>query len=424
MQKKGLILWLWILSSLAIAQKTKFETYFQNQTLRIDFLHIGNIKTDSIKVSELSYYNQWAGTQSNLIDSFGYGANYIEMYDSTSNKLIYSKGYSSLFEEWRTTPEGKLGIKAFEETRLLPLPIHTVKITFKHRMRNGSYSEISRFYLNPSKIKKSIVKKLPTVVLHQGGNPTKCMDVTFVADGYTIADSSKLINDFKRFTSYFIDCKPYNELKKEINIIGVCSFSKESGITDPNDSVFKNTAVGCTYNSIGSDRYLMTTNLWSLHNIVESTPTDVIVIICNSPKYGGGGIYNYYATVAADDPSGNFVIVHEGGHCIAGLADEYYSSSVTVEDFYPLNVEPWEPNITTLVNFEKKWKDLIDPKTPQPTPDTEEFSKTVGLFEGAGYMEKGAYRPWQSCTMKEIKYDNFCPVCSRAITKMVMYYSK
>lgn len=410
------------LITLGFAQAQNFDQYFMSKTLRIDYLHKGNLKMDTILFSQAHSYEIWAGTTTQLVDPFLFGANRVELYDSASNILIYSRGYSNLFEEWRTTAEGKIKTASFEETLLVPMPKKATKVVVKRRERNGTYSNITHFYLNPNKVVASTVKKERQIVLHKGGNSNQCMDITFIADGYSINDSSKLIKDFNRYAGYILKCKPFNILKRSINIVGVCSYSKDSGISDPISSTVKNTAVGCTFNSIGSDRYLMTTQMWNLHNYVESAPTDAIVIICNTDKYGGGGIYNYYATVAAGSESGDFVLVHEMGHSIAGLGDEYYSSEVSVEDFYPLTVEPWEPNITTNVDFNKKWKNMISKDTPIPTPCTKEYENTVGLFEGAGYMSKGIYRPWQNCTMKEIKYDAFCPVCISAISKMIGYY--
>lgn len=424
MIKRSLIIGLCLISTFLFAQNQNFKQNFQDKTLRIDYQHIGNSKMDTIRFASAHFYDKWSGTQTNIIDKFGYGANYVEVYDSLSNQLIYSRGYCNLFEEWRTTPEGKLETKSFEETTLIPFPKKAIKVVYKRRSREGQYSEISSFYLNPTRINKSTIQKQKTLSLHKGGLSAQCLDVTFVADGYAVSDSLKLVKDFNRYASYFLNCRPFSKYKKQINIIGILGFSKESGITDPNSNIYKKTAVGCTFNSIGSDRYLMTTNIWDLQNIVESTPTDAIMIICNTSKYGGGGIYNYYATVAADDPSGNYILVHEGGHCIAGLADEYYSSSVTVEDFYSLTAEPWEPNITTMVAFDRKWKNQMSIKTPIPTPATSDYENVIGVFEGAGYMAKGIYRPWQNCTMKEIKYDGFCPVCQNAIKAMVNYYSK
>ena len=424
MKKSSLILILVLSLGFAKAQVKTFDQYFVAKTLRINYLHKGNSATDTILFSKAHSYASWAGTTTQMIDPFIYGANRVELYDSLSNKLIYSRGYSNLFEEWRTTAEGKIKTETFEEVVLVPMPKKTAKVVFKRRERSGGFTEISHFYINPKKTAASSVKKEKTMVLHQGGNSSKCLDITFIADGYTVDDSTKLRTDFNRYAGYILNCKPYSLLKNKVNIIGVCSYSKDSGITDPISSTSKNTAVGCTFNSIGSDRYLMTTQMWNLYNYVESTPTDAVVIICNTNKYGGGGIYNYYATVASGSKEGDYVLVHEMGHSISGLADEYYSSEVTVEDFYPMNIEPWEPNITTKVDFDKKWKKMISKETPLPTPCNKEYENTVGLYEGAGYSAKGIYRPWQNCSMKEIIYDGFCPVCQNAISQMIDYYSK
>lgn len=93
-------------------------------------------------------------------------------------------------------------------------------------------------------------------------------------------------------------------------------------------------------------------------------------------------------------------------------------------DFYPLNQEPWEPNLTTLVDFESKWKEMIDTKVPVPTPAEEQYRDKVGLFEGGGYSAKGIYRPSLDCTMKSTKYNSFCPVCLNVISEMIVFYSR
>jgi hypothetical protein len=106
------------------------------------------------------------------------------------------------------------------------------------------------------------------------------------------------------------------------------------------------------------------------------------------------------------------------------LADEYYTSDVAYQDFYSLDVEPLDPNLTTLVDFDSKWKDMVENGTPIPTANTEKYEDVLGAFEGGGYVEKGIYRPKQDCTMKSIVVDNFCPVCKRAIVQMIDFYTE
>jgi hypothetical protein len=168
----------------------------------------------------------------------------------------------------------------------------------------------------------------------------------------------------------------------------------------------------------------MTNDNKRLRNIASNAPYDQIYILVNSDKYGGGAIYNHYSLCVNDNEYSEFVFVHEFGHGFASLADEYYTSDVAYQDFYPLNVEPLDPNLTTLVDFETKWKDIVDDDTPIPTPKSEEFKDKVGAFEGGGYMEKGIYRPKEDCTMKSIVVDNFCPVCKRAIQEMINFYAE
>lgn len=230
--------------------------------------------------------------------------------------------------------------------------------------------------------------------------------------------------DFEKFNKYLLQANPFNENANKINIWSVAAISTQSGITDPNDTFYVKTAVGCSFNTIKSDRYLMTLENKTLQDALANVAYDQIIIMCNTEKYGGGGIYNFYCTAAAGNSVANFLVQHEFGHAFAGLGDEYYTSEVSVEDFYPLKVEPWEPNITTLVNFEGKWKNMLNKFTPIPTPATEENTKIIGVYEGGGYMSKGVYRPYLDCTMKSVKYNAYCPVCKRATQWMIDFYAR
>ena len=228
----------------------------------------------------------------------------------------------------------------------------------------------------------------------------------------------------ERFANYVLNCSPFSEHKDKINIRAIEGYSEESGITDPNSKIYKKTLLNCSFNTIDLDRYLMCLNIFKMHDIAEDAPYDIIILICNTPKYGGGGIYNFYCTVNNKGEKSDYVIVHELGHLLAGLVDEYFSSEVSVRDYYPEGIEPVEPNLTTLVAFEKKWKYLIDPETPIPTPDKKQYNNVLGVYEGGGYVAKGVYRPWRNCSMKDPLYNNFCPVCQKAIIETFEYYSK
>ena len=155
----------------------------------------------------------------------------------------------------------------------------------------------------------------------------------------------------------------------------------------------------------------------SIRDAVWNIPCDAIFILVNSEIYGGGGMYNFYAIGTADNPHTIRVFVHELGHSFAGLADEYFQSEVAYNDFYDLRIEPWEPNITTLVDFDRKWKDMLPSGTPVPTPTEAPYTDKTGVFEGGGYRDKGIYRPMDHCMMRDMAA--FCPVCRRAILRMI-----
>jgi hypothetical protein len=221
-----------------------------------------------------------------------------------------------------------------------------------------------------------------------------------------------------------MNCTPYKENRSHVNIRAIKGYSEESGITQPQNNFYVKTLLNCTYNALDLDRYLMCPGVWNLHEVADDAPYDAIIIICNSEKYGGGGIYNFYCTVYNHGEYPDYVVVHEMGHLIGGLADEYYTSEVSVQDFYPAGVEPTEPNLTTLVDFDRKWKDMLPRGTKIPTkPSKKNLYTEVGVYEGGGYQSKGVYRPAQECRMKINEAPVFCPVCERAIQRVINYYT-
>ena len=410
--------------ALATLWAQNFDQYFENKTLRINYLHIGDAHNESFALKEYHAGGIWSGTRAYLIEPHRYGSVLFEAFDSTTNTPIFSRSYDCLFNEYRTTDEANTQSRDFEECINMPFPKNTIFYTFTCFNRKGEGKVLYKAYYNPkttSTIPFSTEFKL--ITLHKGGAPEQCLDILFIPDGYSRDDRGKLDVDVKDFASYILNCSPYKENRERINIYAIKGFSEESGVTDPNNKIERKTLLNSSYNTLGTDRYLMCENVWRMYDVADDAPFDAIVLLCNSEKYGGGGIYNFYATVCNGAPDADFVIVHEMGHSIGGLADEYYTSETSVNDFYPTGIEPMEPNVTTLVDFEKKWKDLIDPSIPIPTPATKEYNDMLGVYEGAGYVAKGVYRPWQNCTMKEIIYNNFCPVCTRVLIDMFNYYS-
>lgn len=421
--KKSLILF-YLLGIQLILSAQDFNNYFYAKTLRINYIHSGTKDKDSIDIKNYQEDNLWAGSLTNLIDPYDYGCHKIKVYDVKTNQLIYSRTYSCLFGEYRTTEKGSTQSKAFQETIRCPYPKKTVRIEFLTRNQHNDFEKRQEVILNPKKI-----KALPNTYhcevmdLHIGDNYNKAYDLVIVPEGYTINDSAKLREDVMRCKNAIMECTPFKESAAKINIRAVVSYSEESGISQETKGKEVKTILGSAFYSLDLERYLMLDDVWQLHNVCANAPYDNIIILCNTKKYGGGGIYNWYATVS-DNKHFNYVSVHELGHTIAGLADEYYTSEVTVQDFYPKGSEPKEPNITSLVNFVSKWEAMLAPNTPIPTPVTDENKDVLGVYEGAGYCAEGLYRPWISCTMKDIVYNKFCPVCQKALIEMFDFYSK
>lgn len=424
MKKTIAIISFFVFFYLSLSAQIQFNSHFEDKTLRIDFFHSGNYEHEYFTLDEYIKEGQWAGSLINLIDTFYYGEFMVRVFDEKSNQLIYSRGFSSLFAEWRTTEPAHQACGNFQESVLIPFPKNEIRIEFYSRDSLDVFFKVEQMKFNPASKQYKIVQKPRYVVTKIQGNADihKALDILLIPDGYTEAEKGKMLKDFAAISDYILDCTPFDAYKQAININGLIAFSQESGITDPENKIVRKTLVETSFNTINSDRYLMTLSHKMLRDVAAGIPYDQIIIVCNTDKYGGGGIYNFYSTVAAGNPNANFLVTHEFGHQLAGLGDEYYTSQVSVENFYKSTIEPWEPNLTTLVAFEKKWKNMLKADLSVPTLVSKENETVVGVYEGGGYVEKGVYRPMIDCTMKSVHYNQFCPVCRRAISQMLEYY--
>ena len=410
--------------ALAASSFAQFGKYFKNQTLRFDYYHSGSYEVEYVMSDELIQEGKWAGPRKNLIDPFDFGANKIMVYDSISDKLIYTRGFSTLFIEYQATEEAKSQCGNFPESILMPLPKKTVRLEFYSRGKDMIWVKRYESFINPKKdeLKIKTGNDYPAKTILNSGNPKKKLDLVFLPEGYTESEMPKFLDDCNRFTNYLFETDPYGQFIKKINIRAVIAPSEESGTDIPGDTISRSTLLNSSFYTFGTERYLMTTDFKKVRDVASNAPYDQIIILVNHSRYGGGGIYNFYATSTVDDEYSGFVFTHEFGHSFAGFGDEYSEPGSAVEDIYALDKEPWEPNITTLVNFESKWKDLLPADTPVPTPVTDDWKGKTGVFEGAGYMEKGVYRPYLDCSMNVVRFNNFCPVCQRSIVRMIEYY--
>jgi len=411
--------------ALSVAQGT-FDKYFTDKVLRFDYMLAGNnIKTVLYPVG-MKEEPFFGGSRTRLTDPFGYGNFRYELFDEAEKNLIYSRGFCTLFQEWQTTAEAKVMERAFYEVATMPFPRNKAIFVLSKLEPDGSFVKLYEKEIDPADyfIRKEKPVTAGFTKIYYSGDPAVNVDLAFIAEGYTAQEMGKFRDDVKKMADLLLSEPPYDEYKNKFNIWAVEAVSEESGTDIPGDRTYVNTAMNASFNTFDLDRYLTTQDIKSVNDYAAVVPHDNIMILINSTKYGGGGVYNYYSCTTVGHPLSTHVFIHELGHGFAGLADEYYSSTVAYEDFYPLNVEPWEPNITTMVNFESKWKNMIEGGTPVPTPADSKYKDKVGAFEGGGYMTKGIYRPEMECTMKSNTPGGLCDVCRKAVRDMIGFYIK
>ena len=404
------------------SQNIKYIDWFSDEVLRVDLVHAGDSEHEYYFTEQFFQEKNWAGAKTKLIDNMAYGDNYFEVYDSLSQTLIYSRGYNNLFYEWQETAEAKVTNRSFEEVIRCPFPNKTVQIKIYRREKNLELSLLHQFYVDPSsyRINKATKYNFKTEQISGKLSVNKAVDVVIIAEGYTKEEMSIFKNDAKQLSDFLLNTEPFSSVKEKFNIRIILSNSEESGTDIPGDNIWKNTIANSHFYTFGSERYLTSQSIKTIHDIASLVPYDQVYVLVNSEKYGGGGIFNYYNLTSAHHPKTPWVFVHEFGHGFAGLADEYFYGENTFEDMYDAHTEPWQPNISTMANIDSKWKNKVDKTTPIPTPANDEFKNKIGFFEGGGYVEKGIYRPFQSCEMKALK-EGFCPVCQDAILMMVRF---
>jgi hypothetical protein len=411
----------------AINAQINFDDYFEYKSLRFDYFHTGNYEEEKFVFDEMKLEPFYGGSRSSLIDTFYFGNHFFKVFDSVSNTLIYSRGFSSLFQEWQSTLEAKEIYRSFEETIIMPFPKIKVKLEIfsRDKNRNNDFIKVFEHIIDPKDyfISQEHESTYETIKVLDSGDPGDKLDIVFIPEGYTAAELDSFVVKVKQLTDSLFNYEPFTSNKNRINVWAVLASSAESGADIPADSVWVNTVVNSTFYTFDSERYLMTTNMKAVRDVASHVPYDQIMILVNTDKYGGGAIYNYYSMTCANHPSSVRVFIHEFGHGFAGLADEY-GDDPTYNDYYPKGVEPWEPNITTLADFNKKWKELVDADTPVPTPGDEEYHSVTGVFEGAGYVSKGVYRPTYDSIMRTLAGKNFNAVCRNAMEKLIRFYSE
>ena len=410
-----------------------FSLIAQERTLRIDYIFSGTDKTQEISVDEMSSFEGWAGRRVNLDEVPVRGNGQITMTDKTSGKVIYRQSFSTLFQEWQTTEEATRVRKSFENVFLLPMPSSKAEVKVElYGFKGGISAEITHD-VDPTDIliRQIDPQPAPHKYILESGSPEQCIDVAVVAEGYTEAEMELFYKDARAAVDAILAHAPFDVYKDRFNFVAVALPSEDSGVSVPGEGLWKKTALGSHFNTFYMDRYLTTLRLRNMHDKLCGIPYEHIIILANTDTYGGGGIYNSYTLTTAHHPSFEPVVVHEFGHSFGALADEYYYDDQYVEYYYP-DVEPWEQNITTLFDFESKWDDMLPKRVSIPTEPVDDNiwksfhegtdpHSVIGVYEGAGYQSKGVYRPFPDCRMKTNAAESFCPVCQRAIARVIEF---
>lgn len=398
----------------------EFDRWFDQGVMRIDLVFSGTADETSYALSGVKKEQYYAGPYSNLVDGFDYGDHLFVVKDRASGEIIFSKTYCTLFREWQTTEESHNLRRAYPHVLRFPWPKASVVVEVHDRNRAGRFVKSWTAGFDPASIycDPGNPHSFETVDLEINGPTENKVDILFLAEGYTAGEMDKFLEDAKRSAGYIFSEEPFKQNRHNFNVRAVKSTSLDSGTDIPGQGVWKNTVLNSSFYTFGVERYMTTMDYKSVCDVAANAPYDQIYILVNTEKYGGGGIYNHYSISAADNLQSRAVVIHEFGHAFGGLADEYYNSAVAYNDYFPLDVEPWNPNLTTLVDFASKWEHMVAEGVPVPTPQERSNEKVVGVYEGGGYVAKGVYRPMIDCRM-HTNDAAFCPVCSAALEEML-----
>lgn len=407
----------------------EFEERFEDRTLRIDYTFSGNASEQHVALDRLSSTNDWWGRRINLTTNPLRGNGDLTIIDKQSGQTIYTTSFSSLFQEWITTEEALTVSRSFEFTLLIPMPRNEAIAQLALRDNTGKESKHS-FVINPKDVlirDNSNAKPLPYTYIHKGGDSKGTIDVAILAEGYTADEMELFMEDARITAEEILSYEPFNSHRDKFNFIAVATPSVDSNVSVPQQGEWRNTAVGSNFMTFYMPRYLTSSNVYAMYDLVTNIPCEHFVILANTDTYGGGGIFNSYTLTTAHHRDFRPVVVHEFGHSFGGLGDEYfYDTNDDNDNMHSITHEPWEPNITTLVDFNSKWADMVEEGVETPSAPTKEREEnyTVGVYEGGGYLTKGIFRPAVVCRMRNNTAERFCPVCERALERVILHQAE
>ena len=390
----------------------RFDDYFENRTLRIDYTFSGSDSHQQIYIDELISLPRWYGKKQRLAEVPLKGNGQIIVRSKADGMVVYRNSFSTLFQEWLATDEAKSTQKSFENVFLVPFPKHPVSITVELYDYHGKTFVSMTHSVDPQDI---LIRKagdklvMPYITLQQPADTSRCIHIAYVAEGYQQHEMGAFLEDCRIATESLFQHEPFKQMQDRFKLVAIMSPSEESGTSWPAKGIWKNTVLGSHFDTFYSDRYLTTLHLKKLHDVLAGTPYEHIIILVNTDHYGGGGIYNSYNLTYTHGKHFRPVVVHEFGHSFGGLADEYpYGES---DPMYFADTEPWEPNLTTKHDFSSKWENLFK-------------ADKAGLIEGGGYLSKGVWRGFEDCRMRTNEEPEFCLVCKQALVRLIDFYTK
>lgn len=454
-------------------QGQPFTTYFENKTMRVDYFHTGGLGDEIVSLDQVVSDGPWAGSLTQLIDDTNLGVHLFEVWDTASERLLYSRGFASIFGEWVTTAEARTKHRTFHESLRFPWPKQPVRIVLKSREDATTFKEIATFEIDPAARSVNPAELAPlgdVWTVFESGPPNEKVDVVLLGEGYTAEQRDKFHADARRLTEELFSYEPFKSRRSDFNVRGIDLAAPESGISRPHAGRFRRSPTSTRYSIFDSERYVLSLDNRALRDVLSAAPYEFVIIMVNEAQYGGGGIFYLHSTAAVDTEFADYIFVHEFGHHFAALGDEYYTSPVAYETGGEEHPEPWEPNVTALHDPENlKWGDLVEPGTPLPTPwgkqefeehareilaqrlvlieeqapeaefdalfrhqreieremlGSMEYAGKVGAFEGASYEPVGLYRSEVDCIMFTRNMTGFCRVCQRAIERVIDLYAE
>lgn len=454
-----------------------YRASFTDGTMRVDYYHTGGMGQEIVALDRVVADGPWPGSRTRLIDGTNLGLYRFQVRDAASGQVLYSRGFSSIFAEWTTTAEAASVYRTYHESLRFPWPQRPVRVVLEKRSpsttaRIGEFRELWSVDIDPASRfvnRTGLAPQGRVLTFQENGPAATSVDIVLVAEGYTEAEAPKFESDARRLLEALFREEPFRSQRASFNVRGVFAPAAESGAHRARADVHRRTRTATEYNIFDSERYILTLDNRALRDLASAAPYEFVEVLVNDSQYGGGGIHNSHATVAVDSEFADYVFVHEFAHHFAALADEYYTSDVAYQTGAAVKPEPWEKNITALHDaVALKWRDLVAPGTPLPTPwakaeyeahslairerrqalveqnapqaefdrlfaeqrdweqdffRRQQYAGRVGAFEGAGYETTGLYRPELDCIMFSRNPVGFCEVCRRAIEEIIALYT-